>query len=127
MVLGVSRRGLNRLGWAAGGLAGIALAIYVLVVHQAAWWPFAVFLIAPDITFLVGLQPGLQRGQLARRAVPVYNAAHRFWAPAVLVILSFVLGGWAGTAAGLAWCAHIAIDRSFGFGLRTPEGFQSAG
>jgi len=27
-------------------------------------------------------------------------------------------------AAGLAWIAHIGIDRSLGFGLRTPEGFQ---
>jgi hypothetical protein len=27
-------------------------------------------------------------------------------------------------AAGLAWTAHIGIDRSLGFGLRTPDGFQ---
>jgi hypothetical protein len=27
-------------------------------------------------------------------------------------------------AAGLAWIAHISFDRSLGFGLRTPEGFQ---
>ena len=114
---------MKRIGWATFGLACIALAVYVFVTQHAAWWPFAVFLIAPDLTFVLGFQPGLQRGQLAPRAVPFYNAAHRFWAPAVLVVLASVLGAWAWTAAGLAWCAHIGIDRSLGFTLRTPEGF----
>ena len=27
---------------------------------------------------------------------------------------------------GLAWSAHIAFDRSLGFGLRTRDGFQRA-
>jgi len=67
---------------------------------------------------------GLERGQLAPRAVPIYNAVHRYWTPAALVVSSFLLSSPAWLAAGLAWIAHISFDRSLGFGLRTPEGFQ---
>jgi hypothetical protein len=32
-----------------------------------------------------------------------------------------VLGD-AALAGGLAWCAHVAIDRAAGYGLRAPDG-----
>ena len=41
-----------------------------------------------------------------------------------LIAVTLVLHTDAWTAAGLAWVAHIGFDRSLGFGLRTPEGFQ---
>ena len=115
---------MKRLLYAALGFVAAALAIAVVITRHDSWWPLAVFAIAPDITFLLGAGPGLQRGQLAPRAVPFYNAAHRFWAPAALTLLALVAGSGAWVAAGLAWIAHIAFDRSLGFGLRTPEGFQ---
>jgi hypothetical protein len=83
-----------------------------------------VFAIAPDVAFLFGMSSGLARGQLHPRAVPIYNALHRYWAPAVLVLITFLLRSPEWLAAGLAWTAHISFDRSLGFGLRTPEGFQ---
>ena len=58
--------------------------------------------------------------------VPLYNAVHRFWAPAVLAGVSLALMDPAWLAGGLAWSAHIAFDRSLGFGLRTRDGFQRA-
>ena len=115
---------LKRIAYAAVGLAAAGLGIYVVVTRQASWWPLVVFAIAPDLTFVLSFGAGLQRGQLHPRAVPFYNAAHRFWAPSVLVLLAFVLHADAWLAAGLAWVAHIGFDRSLGFGLRTPEGFQ---
>jgi hypothetical protein len=42
----------------------------------------------------------------------------------VLVAVTLVLHSPEWLAAGLAWSAHISFDRSLGFGLRTPEGFQ---
>ncbi|TMC77973.1 MAG: DUF4260 family protein [Chloroflexi bacterium] len=114
----------KRPAYAVLGLAAAGLAIAVVVTQHASWWQLLVFAIAPDITLLFGFRPGLQRGQLDPRVVPFYNAVHRFWAPAVLIIFAFFLHADAWTAAGLAWCAHIAFDRSLGFGLRTPEGFQ---
>lgn len=115
---------VRRAAYAALGLAAAGLGIGVLVSHHAAWWPFAVFAIAPDITLFFGFRPGLQRGQLDPRVVPFYNAVHRFPAPVVLTVIALLLRDYAWLAAGLAWSAHIGIDRSLGFGLRTPEGFQ---
>jgi len=114
----------KRLAYALLGFAAAGLGIWVVVTQHVSWWQFAVFAIAPDVTLLFGLHRGLQRGQLDPRAVPFYNAVHRFWAPAALVVIALVLHADAWGAAGLAWSAHIAFDRSLGFGLRTAEGFQ---
>ena len=114
------------------GFFATGAAILMVVRQGASWWPPVVFAIFPDFSFLAGMSGHLARGQLHPRAVPLYNALHRYWAPAVLVAVSIALaagsGGspWAASwlAAGLAWTAHISFDRSLGFGLRTPEGFQ---
>lgn len=81
--------------------------------------------IGPDLALLLGAGAGLAPGQLHPRAVPVYNGVHRFWGPVALVALAAAgpLGS-AWLVAGLAWGAHVAMDRSVGYGLRTPEGFQ---
>lgn len=115
---------MKRAFYAALGVAAIALAIAVVISQHASWWQLVVLAIAPDITLLFGTGRGLERGQLNPRAVPFYNAVHRLLPPVVLIALAFLLhaDGW--LAGGLAWVAHIAIDRSLGFGLRTPEGFQ---
>lgn len=106
------------------GLAAAALAITLAFPGKAGVWPVIVFAVAPDLTLLGGFGPGLERGRLNPKAVPFYNAVHRFWAPAVMVAAGLLAWspGWA--AAGLAWVAHIGFDRCLGFGLRTPEGFQ---
>ena len=41
-----------------------------------------------------------------------------------MIVIALLLREGAWLAGGLAWAAHIAIDRSLGFGLRTKEGFQ---
>jgi pimeloyl-ACP methyl ester carboxylesterase len=46
---------------------------------------------------------------------------HRFVGPVVLATISLGLGA-AWLAGALAWAAHIALDRSLGFGLRAPDG-----
>lgn len=115
----------RRPAYAALGFVAIFLAILVVFRGHQSWWPLAVFVIAPDITLLVGgFGTGLRRGQLNPRSVPFYNAVHRFWAPAVLTLVALAAGLGPWVAAGLAWIAHIAFDRSLGFGLRAPDGFQ---
>jgi len=106
------------------GLLAAALGIGVVLTQHASWWQLVVFAIAPDLTLIAGAGSGLARGQLHPRAVPLYNAVHRFWAPAVLAAVSLALMYPAWLAGGLAWIAHIAFDRSLGFGLRTRQGFQ---
>ena len=108
------------------GLLAAGVAVAAVVTQHTSWWQLVVLAIAPDLALVAGAGPGLERGQIRPRAVPLYNAVHRFWAPAVLVAVALALQSPAWLAGGLAWVAHIALDRSLGFGLRTPEGFQRA-
>lgn len=84
--------------------------------------------IAPDLTFLAGLGDPVSKGMMSPRAVPYYNAMHRFWLPALLTVgigLAFAslgLLGLAGFIGGLSWMAHIAMDRTAGYGLRNVDG-----
>jgi hypothetical protein len=115
---------MKRIAYGALGLIAIALAIAVIVSQHAGWWQFVVLAVAPDIALLYGTSGDMARGQLHPRAVPLYNAVHRLVVPAILIAVAILLqaNGW--LAGGLAWIAHIAIDRSLGFGLRTAQGFQ---
>jgi hypothetical protein len=84
--------------------------------------------LAPDLALLLGAGAGLAPGQLHPRAVPAYNAVHRFWGPVALaaaVSLGLLGTGW--LVAGLAWGVHVALDRTVGYGLRTRDGFQQRG
>jgi hypothetical protein len=57
--------------------------------------------------------------------VPLYNLLHRLWAPAALVVAAAAAGLPVGyLVGGLAWGLLIALDRSVGYRLRTPDGFQ---
>jgi hypothetical protein len=115
---------LKKVAYAGLGFLMAGLAIAVVLTRHASWWQLAVFSVAPDLAFLAGMSSGLARGQIHPRGVPIYNAVHRYWAPAVLVVITFLVNSPEWLAAGLAWTAHISFDRSLGFGLRTREGFQ---
>jgi hypothetical protein len=117
---------LKKLAYAILGLLATGLAIVVVVTQHTSWWQLVAFAIAPDLALVFGAGPGLERGQLHPRAVPCYNAVHRLWVPAILVAAMVVLQSPGWLAGGLAWIAHIAFDRSLGFGLRSREGFQRA-
>lgn len=83
------------------------------------------FGLGPDVALLFGAGRGLERGQLHPRAVPLYNALHRFWGPLALAVLAVAAGLPAAWLVGaLAWAAHVAVDRAVGYGLRTRDGFQ---
>lgn len=113
-----------------GAYALLALALVVLVAveyarHDVGWWPPVAFGLGPDLALLPGVGRGLERGQLHPRAVPLYNALHRLWGPAALLAAALALGlapAW--TVGALAWGAHVAVDRTVGYGLRTRDGFQ---
>ena len=106
-------------------LSVLLLAGAIAEVHygNTGWWPFAAFVIAPDLALLLGFGANLEKGQLHARAVPFYNAAHSFWGPGLLAAASLVLpAGW--LVGALAWALHIAWDRAIGYGMRTRDGFQ---
>jgi hypothetical protein len=116
----------RRLGWLALGLVAATLTVLQVSGHGSGALALAVALaVAPDLTMLIGASRKLARGQLAPTAVPFYNAAHHLWGPLALLA---ACGVWPGSAVllagGLAWLAHVSLDRGLGFGLRTPAGFQ---
>ena len=116
----------RRLAWLAVGLAAATLTVIQVSRHGSGALALAVtFAVAPYLTMLIGASRKLAREQLAPSAVPFYNTAHRLWGPLLLLAAGAI---WPGSAVvlagGLAWLAHVGLDRGLGFGLRTPEGFQ---
>src|SRR4051812_46779693 len=106
-------------------LTSVLLAALVFeAARHGAWAPAAAGVVLPDLALLFGIGSGLAQGQLHPRAVPAYNAVHRPWGAIALMALAAagVLGtGW--FVAGLGWAFHVAMDRSAGYTLRTPDGF----
>jgi Domain of unknown function (DUF4260) len=117
----------RRSAYGALAAALLAAAVYVLVDRDAGWWQFFAFGAMPDIALFVGIGSGLAQGQLHPRAVPLYNALHRFAGPIALAVVVVAASLPAGYLVGaIAWGLHIAVDRVAGYGLRTPDGFQRA-
>lgn len=106
-------------------LTGTAIAALLRATGEGSWH-VAAFAGMPDIALLVGIAPGLAKGQLHPRAVPLYNALHHPAGPIALALASLLGLGPSWLAGALAWATHIAIDRAVGYGPRTAEGFQRA-
>jgi hypothetical protein len=108
------------------GLLALILVVaiaYLVVIRGVSGWHVLAFALAPDVSFLFGMAPGLARGQIHPRVVALYNALHSVPGPIVLGAAAIVWLGLPWLAGALAWAAHIAVDRSLGIGLRTREGF----
>ena len=122
----------RRAAWLAWAAFLLAFAILEGVNHgAAAWAALAGGLIAPDLTFFAaaGAREPVVRGQLPRKAVPFYNAAHRTWVPLALTAAYAVAAPLNMPALFtflLAWMLHIAVDRVAGYKLRGQDGFVRA-
>ncbi|WP_036263482.1 DUF4260 domain-containing protein [Methylocapsa aurea] len=84
----------------------------------ASWQLFAALILAPDLSmlaYLAGSRPGAM----------VYNAAHIYLGPGILLGVAWALAAPTGIAVALIWTAHIGIDRAFGYGLKYGEGFSA--
>jgi hypothetical protein len=106
---------------------GLAIALYAngqAGLHGLGLVPLLVFGIVPHLPVLLGFGQPHARGQLAPRAVPLFNALHHPVAP--LVMLSLAATGvlpafW--LVGALAWLSHIVVDWAMGDGLRTADGY----
>jgi hypothetical protein len=93
---------------------GVALAAYAQ--FGLGWGVFALWLLAPDLSLL---------GYLAgpRVGAALYNAAHSYAGPVLLLTLGVLAAmPWA-VAGSLVWLAHIGMDRALGYGLKYTAGF----
>ena len=127
--ISVRPRSAPRLGsravWLVLATALVAFAILEVRRHHLGPWPILAFIMFPDLTMLAGAGVKTEHGQLAARAVPLYNFVHRPIVPLALsaaAALDLLPMFW--FVAGLAWLAHIAIDHVAGYGLRTADGWQ---
>jgi hypothetical protein len=114
----------SRIAWGAAALSMLAATVLQVQDHGGGWLALG-FALMPDLGLLAGAARGLKKGQMAPRAVPIYNALHRFAGPAIIAALALtgVLPAvWLSAAVG--WALHITIDRAVGYGLRGSDGFQ---
>lgn len=95
-------------------LAG-TIAVYA---HSAPdWLLFALLLFAPDAA-MIGYLRGAETGSM------LYNLGHTLAFSLALTALGLATASTPLLQVGLIWTAHIALDRTLGFGLKYPTTFQ---
>jgi hypothetical protein len=115
---------LSHLAWGGAAVALLAGTVVQEQNHGGGWLALG-FALMPDLGLLAAISGGLEKGQLAPRAVPIYNTLHRLAGPAVLAALALTgILPQVWLSAALGWALHIAIDRAVGYGLRDANGFQ---
>jgi len=109
-------------------IPGLAIAFYANALageHGLALAPLLLFAIVPHLPVLLGVGQPHARGQMAARAVPLFNVMHHPVPP--LVVLGLAAAGilspfW--LVGALAWFSHIVVDLAVGHGLRTADGWR---
>jgi Domain of unknown function (DUF4260) len=100
-------------------LEGLAMLVAASVMYARSgfgWGLFALFFLAPDLSFL-GYLAGNRIGAIA------YNAAHSYVGALTCFSAGLLLVSPELEVAGLIWCAHIGFDRALGYGLKYAAGF----
>ncbi len=98
------------------GAALLIIAVAIFWHRGAAWWLFAILILAPDLSFL-GYLAGPRIGAFA------YNAAHATLGPIALALIGAFAASPSMIAVALLWLAHIGADRMLGYGLKYSAGF----
>jgi hypothetical protein len=114
-----------RHGWLVPGLAIAVYASALAGQHGIGLLVVLAFGIVPHLPVLLGVGQPHAQGQMAGRAVPLFNVMHHPIPPVAMVALAaagilspFWLVG------GLIWLSHIVMDLGFGHGLRTADGWR---
>jgi hypothetical protein len=92
-------------------LALLVLALVIYWDRSESWLLFALLILAPDLSFIAAVA-GAGAGLLS------YNLAHAAIGPAILAILGIFADWDLGITLALIWCAHLALDRAIGYGLK---------
>jgi Domain of unknown function (DUF4260) len=97
--------------------AMFGLSIYVLYWLQAEWWWYLVLFIGPDISML---------GYLAGNKVGAacYNLFHHKGVAVAVFVAGLLLPHLLVQGIGIVMFGHSSMDRLFGYGLKTNEGFK---
>lgn len=109
-------KGSVRLVLRLEGLCVLIAASMTYSKFGSGWGTFALFFLAPDLSFL-GYLAGPKVGAIT------YNAAHSYIGAVACLAASLVFPAPPLLAVGIIWCAHIGFDRALGYGLKYSEGF----
>jgi len=109
-------RSAPRMFLRAEGAVLLALAVFAYARYGRSWWLFLVLLLAPDVS-AVGYLAG------SRFGASMYNAAHTYLGPAVLVTIGTIDRSPLLLSLGFVWFAHIGMDRAVGYGLKYRDAF----
>jgi hypothetical protein len=99
-------------------LEGLTLFIAMTLLYafwDASWLLFIILFLVPDLSF-AGYLAGPRAGAI------VYNTAHSYMAPAILMATGIAFASPLHLIATI-WLAHIGIDRALGYGLKYSTGF----
>ena len=110
-------RGAVRLTLRIEGLCVLFAALLVYSKLGISWGMFAIFFLAPDLSFL-GYLAGSRVGAIT------YNSAHSYIGAIGCLVTGFLLSKSALLCVGTIWCAHIGFDRALGYGLKYSTGFS---
>lgn len=99
------------------GLAFFTAAIVVYASQQFSGLAFVLLLLVPDISML---------GYLVNTRIGsrLYNAAHVYTLPLIVIGLGVALSAPVALQIGLIWFAHIGMDRVAGYGLKYATSFK---
>ncbi len=98
-------------------LGMLALSICALYYFRAAWWWYPVLLLGLDISML-GYLMGNKPGAVA------YDLFHHKGIAIFVFLCGVYFQNWYLQIAGIILFGHSSMDRFFGYGLKTFEGFK---
>ncbi|GAA0715788.1 DUF4260 domain-containing protein [Dokdonella soli] len=105
-----------RLLLRAEALCVLVAAVLMYARSGFGWGTFALFFLAPDLSFF-GYLAGAHVGAAC------YNAAHSYIGVVVCGIAGVTFASPVLMATALIWAAHIGFDRTLGYGLKYSAGF----
>ncbi len=97
--------------------AMFGLSIYILIYLNAEWCWYLILFIGPDISML-GYLAGDKTGALC------YNLFHHKGIAIVFFIAGLLIPHFLMQVIGIVLFGHSYMDRMFGYGLKTTEGFK---
>jgi len=94
-----------------------SLCVYALYLMNVQWWWYLLLLLAPDIS-MIGYAAGNKTGAYT------YNLFHHKGVAVVLFIIGLAANINLLLVTGIVLFGHSSMDRMFGYGLKTNEGFK---
>ena len=97
--------------------AMFALCVFILLSGDTAWWWYLILILGPDISML-GYLAGNKIGAAC------YNLFHHKGIAVAVIVCGFLLPNILVQVIGIVLFGHSSMDRMFGYGLKTGEGFK---